>query len=275
MRDVVNRGEFLSARRGSNEGAQRLYRGSDSISRIVTTSWSSAPIRPLWPPAPMHGNRLPRCGSVPAAVLLVVVCACAPPSTAVFPTGSTAMGAFDEQVRVLDLYPGVTATLVAPRRLDLGRRVDLILYALPNGNTTAETIGGRPGAGVGWRYDIQHIGAQTRALGPGPGSVCRGVPRGGTRSWPEWRRRQGYDRANRRIVELVDQIRVGWASGHQRASPSPRTAAGVFHLGIHRRPETLPDGWSGSRFSMPTTASSRAMAIGSSSGSTPTLLARC
>src|SRR5690349_15749683 len=69
-----------------------------------------------------------------------------------------------ERVRALDIYPGVTATLVAPAKLDLDKRVDLILYALPNGNSTAQTIGRKMAEGVDWHYDIQHIGAQTRAL---------------------------------------------------------------------------------------------------------------
>src|SRR5205814_6050771 len=40
----------------------------------------------------------------------------------------------------------------------------LILYALPNGNTTEQTIGKTIQSGDDWHYDIQHIGAQTRFL---------------------------------------------------------------------------------------------------------------
>lgn len=113
-----------------------------------------------------------------------------------------------ERVRAVDLYPGVTATIVAPARVDLQKRVDLILYALPNGNTTAQTIGRKMADGVDWHFDIQHIGAQTRAL------RTRGLDQAivvyleaDTRSWPEWRRVNEYDKANRRIVEIVDQLR--------------------------------------------------------------------
>ncbi len=117
---------------------------------------------------------------------------------------------------MLQLYPGVTATLVAPANLDASQRVELILYALPNGNSTAETIGRRLGDSIGWRYDIQHIGAQTRAL------RARGIPQAvvayleaDTKSWPEWRRLHGYERANARIVAIVDQLRA--AIGHPSA----------------------------------------------------------
>ena len=76
----------------------------------------------------------------------------------------------DESVRVLTITPGITATIVAP--LPARTPVDLIFYALPNGNSTAETMGRalRADSSVGWRYDIQHIAAQTRAL------RARGLP---------------------------------------------------------------------------------------------------
>jgi hypothetical protein len=80
------------------------------------------------------------------------------------PSDFARSGIFGERIRVLDIYPGVTATLVAPANLDPEKRVDLILYALPNGNSTAQTIGRKLTEGVDWHYDIQHIAAQTRAL---------------------------------------------------------------------------------------------------------------
>ena len=46
--------------------------------------------------------------------------------------GFTHAASAGERIRVLELYPGVTATLVAPAKLDADKRVDLILYALPN-----------------------------------------------------------------------------------------------------------------------------------------------
>ncbi|HEX7357627.1 MAG TPA: hypothetical protein VF270_07980, partial [Ignavibacteriaceae bacterium] len=40
----------------------------------------------------------------------------------------------------------------------------LIIYALPNGNTIEQTIGKKLNPDDDWHYDIQHIGAQTRFL---------------------------------------------------------------------------------------------------------------
>src|SRR6185295_11897531 len=45
-----------------------------------------------------------------------------------------------------------------------GKPVMLIFFALPNGNTTEQTIGKKLQRGDDWHFDIQHIGAQTRFL---------------------------------------------------------------------------------------------------------------
>jgi hypothetical protein len=143
---------------------------------------------------------------------------------------------------VLELYPGVTATLVAPANLDTQKRVDLILYALPNGNSTAQTIGRKLAEGVDWHYDIQHIGAQTRAL------RARGLPQAivayleaDTKSWPEWRRVHGYERANARIVEIVDQIRAAIGNPTNLAvTLTGHSGGGSFMFGFIEGQDTLP-----------------------------------
>jgi hypothetical protein len=151
-----------------------------------------------------------------AVALATVLAACAPRSVAIGLPGFAPAGSFGEWTRVLALEPGVTATLVAPRRLDPRRRVDLILYALPNGNTTAQTIGRRRTDGMDWHFDIQHIGAQTRALrSRGVGQAVVVYLEADRKSWPEWRARHGLDAANTRIVAIVDTLRrvLGAATG--------------------------------------------------------------
>lgn len=147
-----------------------------------------------------------------------------------------------ERVQVYELYPGVTATLVSPARLDHRKPVELILYALPNGNTTAETMGRAMADSVGWRYDIQHIAAQTRAL------RARGVPQSvvayleaDSRSWPTWRARLGYTNANRRIVEMVNQLRtvLGDPPGLS-VTLTGHSGGGSFMFGFIEGQDSLP-----------------------------------
>lgn len=157
-----------------------------------------------------RGNRsgaVPRgAGALPLVLLLASACAPPAPPPAAAPARAAATG---ERVQVLEPFPGVTATLVAPAALAADRPVELVIYALPNGNSTAETIGRAREEGVGWRHDIQHIGAQTRYLrARGLDQVVVAYLEADTRSWPEWRRLQGRERAAARIVALVDVLRA-------------------------------------------------------------------
>jgi hypothetical protein len=156
--------------------------------------------------------------------------------------GFVPAGNFDERVRVLELDPGVTATLVAPARLDTRKRVDLIIYALPNGNSTAETIGRKLEDGIGWRFDIQHIGAQTRALrARGYENAVVAYLEADTKSWPAWRSRLGYDRANPRIVSMVDQLRAAIGNPPNLAvTLTGHSGGGSFAWGFIDGQDSLP-----------------------------------
>jgi hypothetical protein len=178
-------------------------------------------------------------------MLALLHAGCATRSSAPLPE-FVVSGTFGERVRVLTLSPGVTATVVAPANFDVTKPVDLILYALPNGNTTAETIGRRmepgPEGRPGWRYDIQHIGAQTRAL------RARGLKQAvvvyleaDSKSWPEWRRIRGYDVANKRIVEIVDELRAAIGNpGDIAVSLTAHSGGGSFMWGFLDGQPALP-----------------------------------
>ena len=171
-------------------------------------------------------------------------------------------GAASERVQILALDSGVTATIVAPEHLDPRQRVELILYALPNGNTTAQTMGRALTAGMDWHYDIQHIGAQTRALrARGMSNAIVAYLEADTKSWPEWRRVRGYENANARIVAMVDRVRaaLGNPSG-MIVTLTGHSGGGSFFWALSKDNPVCPTGSSGSRSSMPTTASSRVTA---------------
>ncbi|MBN1300150.1 MAG: hypothetical protein JW995_02955 [Melioribacteraceae bacterium] len=58
----------------------------------------------------------------------------------------------------------ITFNAPSPYNFDPLKPVYVVIYALPNGNTTDQTIGKIIDEGDDWHYDIQHIGAQTRFL---------------------------------------------------------------------------------------------------------------
>ena len=181
----------------------------------------------------------------PVFALLLVFTACAPfrPRELVLP-GFSPSGAFDERTRVVQLAPGVTATIVAPKRIVSSQRTDLILYALPNGNTTAQTMGRLMTPGLDWHFDIQHIAAQTRAI------RTMGMPQAivvyfeaDTKSWPAWRQRMGYPVANTRIVALVDSLRaaIGGAPENVPVTLTGHSGGGSFMFGFIEGHEAIPD----------------------------------
>ena len=173
----------------------------------------------------------------------LVLAACSPARGGSGSPGFLPHGNFGEKVRSLDLYPGVTATIVWPASLDIRKRVELILYALPNGNTTAQTIGRRLADGVDWHYDIQHIGAQTRALRErGLRQAVVVYLEADKRSWPAWRSTLGYERANPRIVDIVDQVRSAIGNPVDLSvTLTGHSGGGSFTWGFIDGQETLPD----------------------------------
>jgi hypothetical protein len=182
------------------------------------------------------------------AVLSGTLLGCVPATRTPQP-GQVPLG---ETTRVLALAPDVTATIVEPVSLDRRRPVELILYTLPNGNTTAQTIGQRMTAGLDWHFDIQHIGAQTRALrarGLGLEQAVVIYLEAEGRSWPAWRAKMGYPSANARLAEIVRELR-----GHSADVPrlsvtlTGHSGGGSFMFGFIEGEDAIPD-WLG-RISM-------------------------
>lgn len=90
-----------------------------------------------------------------------------------------------------------------PAKPDWNLPTTVLLYALPNGNTIEQTVGARRREGVHWRYDIQHIGAQTRLLREAmkERNLVVAYYEANGKSWPAWRREHQDDAAIRASVE--------------------------------------------------------------------------
>ncbi len=74
-----------------------------------------------------------------------------------------------------------------------GKKLLLVFYALPNGNTIEQTMGKRMQPEDDWHYDIQHIAAQTRFLRAHLPDrvVVVAYLENALKSWPAWRKRYG------------------------------------------------------------------------------------
>ncbi len=158
--------------------------------------------------------------------------------------------AVDERIRVLTPDSGVTATVVMPTGRGMSDTIGLVFYALPNGNSTAETMGRAMVDSTIWRFDIQHIAAQTRAArARGLSNLVVVYLEAAGKSWPAWRQNRGYTDANRRIRLLLQALRDSVAaevtaqyghSPHLRVTLSGHSGGGSLMFGLIESQDTLP-----------------------------------
>ena len=129
---------------------------------------------------------------------------------------------FDEQTMLLLFDHGVRVVINAPsaEQLATPKKMKLIFYGLPNGNTIEQTIGKQLKPGDDWHFNIQHIGAQTRFLRQKLTNEHWVVAylENSLKSWPAWRKQFG-DKAVFEVIEKVGNRFEGFApkivlSGH-------------------------------------------------------------
>lgn len=96
----------------------------------------------------------------------------------------------------------------------------LILYALPNGNTSAQTLGKKITAGDDWHFDIQHIRAQTaflRRVLPAK-NIIVALLENNFKSWPLWKQKHAEFAAEIKFIidSLADMFNdpVIYLNGH-------------------------------------------------------------
>jgi hypothetical protein len=92
------------------------------------------------------------------------------------------------------------------------RPTQVIIYALPNGNTTAQTFGKKLKTGDDWHFDIQHIGAQTKFIRATDNSKNYIVvyAENSLKSWPSWRK--NHQQADSLINVLISGVYLKYKS---------------------------------------------------------------
>lgn len=139
-----------------------------------------------------------------------------------------------EQEKIFVYPPGINIHINAPSEssLDRNKPTKLVLYALPNGNSTAWTIGKLPEEGDDWHFHIQNIGAQTRYL--------RTVDReynwvtvyleADSKSWGRWRK-SGAMR-DWKIREVVEYILTLFSEFNPHIELNSHSGGGNFIFGF-------------------------------------------
>lgn len=141
---------------------------------------------------------------------------------------------FEEQEMAFVYSPGVKVYINAPsiKTFDKQKPTKLVLYALPNGNTTEWTIGKLPAKGDDWHYHIQHIGAQTRYIR----ANIRGYNlvtiylEANTKSWGAWRKTDS--RRDPKIKEVVEYLFTLFSDYNPHIELNSHSGGGNFIFGF-------------------------------------------
>lgn len=157
-----------------------------------------------------------------------------------WPIGFRTSTHFGELTGEFTLPDGVRIVINTPpfNSFTTNKPVQLICYALPNGNTIEQTIGKQLQPGDDWHYDIQHIGAQTRFLRNvlTNQTIVVAYLENSLKSWPAWRRAHGNDH----IPALFDTVRNMFASYRQEVVLTGHSGGGSLTFGYLNAVEKIP-----------------------------------
>jgi len=147
-----------------------------------------------------------------------------------------------EQIKSFTYDPDVKFHVNAPsvESFDARKQTEIIFFALPNGNTTEQTVGKVVKDGVDWHFGIQHIGAQTRRLRemlPDKNLVVVYLE-ASSKSWPQWRR--SHRDADETIVKLVSDVAQEFKPLKLRVSLASHSGGGSFVTGFLNGSDDIP-----------------------------------
>jgi len=134
----------------------------------------------------------------------------------------------------------VKITIDKPANFNKKRKTIITFYALPNGNTTEQTMGKRITPGDDWHYDIQHIRAQTKFIRNAMKRVNFVVIylENIFISWPAWKRKHEDYRIL--IPHFVDSL-AGLIGGKQKVIYfNGHSGGGSFIFGYLSAVEIIP-----------------------------------
>ena len=134
----------------------------------------------------------------------------------------------------------VKVTIDKPADFSLTKKTIITFYALPNGNTTEQTMGKKMAAADDWHFDIQHIRAQTKFIRKQLSRINFVVIylENIYRSWPSWKQKNpGY---GKKITQLVDSL-AGIIAGTQKdIYLNGHSGGGSFIFGYLAGIESIP-----------------------------------
>lgn len=136
---------------------------------------------------------------------------------------------------------GIKFTIDQPFDFDKKRNTVIVFYALPNGNTTGQTMGKKIEAGDDWHYDIQHIRAQTRFLRKEMKKTNLFVIylENNFKSWPAWKEK--YNNYKLLLPRLLDSLTALIETDKKVVYLNGHSGGGSFIFGYLDGVQKIPD----------------------------------
>ncbi|RZJ73163.1 MAG: hypothetical protein EOO47_22200, partial [Flavobacterium sp.] len=140
----------------------------------------------------------------------------------------------------LNLDSGIKLTFDEPSILKSTKKTKIIIYALPNGNTTVQTFGKKLVEGEDWHFDIQHIGAQTQFIRNADVNTNYIVvfAENSLKSWPAWRKK--FAKADEQIDNIVADILKRYKKLKPKIILSGHSGGGSFIFGYINSQNQIP-----------------------------------
>jgi len=138
------------------------------------------------------------------------------------------------------IYTDIKVTIDIPAILKRSNCTVIIFYALPNGNTTAQTMGKKMQPGDDWHFDIQHIKAQTafiRQLDMKNNYVVIYLEND-YKSWPAWK--QKHPEFKMLIPKIVDSLYNAFTGKRKSVCLNGHSGGGSFIFGYLASVEQIP-----------------------------------
>ena len=134
----------------------------------------------------------------------------------------------------------IRITIDQPADAPVKTETVICFYALPNGNTTEQTMGKHLKEGDDWHFDIQHIKAQTefiRAQLTGKSFIVIYLENN-LKSWPAWK--QKHPDYKKRYPALIDSLTRLFNARKKSVYLNGHSGGGSFILGYIAAMEKIP-----------------------------------
>ena len=137
------------------------------------------------------------------------------------------------------MYGDVKITIDGAFHKQTSKETILIIYALPNGNTTEQTMGKKLREGDDWHFDIQHIRAQTEFLREKfEQNIVVAYLENTYRSWPLWKQKNPDYRT--KIPHIIDSLSQLIPSRKKTIYLNGHSGGGSFIFGYLDAFEKIP-----------------------------------